>query len=195
MKFPLSALDLPDGWRLDEPGTLTALAPAATDLFVDPAGDPPALSAPRALFAPPAGDWQLSARVRVEFAGTYDAGVLLVWSGDRHWAKLCFELSPQGRPTIVTVVTRGESDDANGFTVDGAVAWLRVTRHGSAWAFHASTDGSYWHLIRYFALGTGLRVGVEVGFEAQSPVGAGCTVTFDEVRLVSERLADLRNGT
>jgi len=191
MEFSLAALDLPDGWRLDEPGTLTAVAPAATDLFVDPAGDPPALSAPRALFAPPPGDWQLSARVRVDFAGMYDAGVLLLWSDERHWAKLCFELSPQGRPTIVTVVTRGESDDANGFTVDGAVVRLRVTRHGRAWAFHASTDGSYWQLIRYFALpGDDVRV----GFEAQSPVGAGCTVTFDEIRLVPERLADLRNG-
>ena len=191
MEFSLAALDLPDGWRLDEPGTLTAVAPAATDLFVDPAGDPPALSAPRALFVPPPGDWQLSARVRVDFAGMYDAGVLLLWSDERHWAKLCFELSPQGRPTIVTVVTRGESDDANGFTVDGAVVRLRVTRHGRAWAFHASTDGSYWQLIRYFALpGDDVRV----GFEAQSPVGAGCTVTFDEIRLVPERLADLRNG-
>jgi uncharacterized protein len=191
MEFSLDALNLPDGWRVDG-GTLTAVAPTATDLFVDPAGDPPALSAPRALFRPPPGDWQLSGRVRVDFAGTYDAGVLLIWAGDRQWAKLCYERSPAGQPMVVSVVTRGESDDANAFTVDGGQVRLRISRLGRAWAFHASTDGAFWHFVRYFALPD--AGAVEVGFEAQSPVGAGCTVRFDEVRFVPERLTDLRSG-
>ena len=58
------------------------------------------------------------------------------------WAKLCFEYSPQREPMVVSVVTRGLSDDCNSFVVDGATVWLRIARVGSAFAFHASTDGA-----------------------------------------------------
>ena len=100
----------------------------------------------------------------------YDAGVLLLHAAERDWAKLCFEYSPQLKPTAVTVVTRGTSDDCNSFEVDGSTLWLRITRSGAAWAFHASTDGAWWRLLRYFTLGLEL---VRVGFLAQSPTGRG----------------------
>ena len=58
---------------------------------------------------------------------------------------------------VVSVVTRGVSDDCNSFVVDGASVWLRVARVGSAFAFHASTDGSNWSFIRHFALETAAR--------------------------------------
>jgi len=73
--------------------------------------------------------------------------------------------------------------------VDGAEAWLRIARLGRAVAFHASTDGTVWQLIRYFELTAG-----RVGFLAQSPTGEGCTVTFDRIFHAAERLADLRSG-
>jgi uncharacterized protein len=197
----LSALPMPLTWqvppshcRSDEAARLSVRAPANTDMFADPGDDSsPVLTAPRLLGPAPDGDFQLAARVRVDFAHTYDAGVLLVWVDERTWAKLCFEYSPQGRPMAVSVVTRGRSDDANGFTVDGNELWLRVSRLGGAWAFHASTDGSSWHFVRYFTLGSDAGP-ASVGFEAQSPTGPGVDVTFDQIRFVSERLADLRTG-
>ena len=33
-----------------------------------------------------------------------------------------------------------------------------------------------------------------VGFEAQSPTGEGCVVTFEDIRFEARRLADLRGG-
>jgi uncharacterized protein len=190
----------PVTWRVDGDGALTITAGPRTDMFVDPQGvDAPGVNAPRLLAlsdeedgAEP-GDFTLSARVAVAFSATYDAGVLLVYAGERSWAKLCFEYSPQGRPMIVSVVTRGVSDDANAWEVDADQVWLRVARLGSAFAFHASTDGREWRLVRHFALATG-GTAPAVGFEAQSPVGDGCTVTFDQIRLARERLADLRDG-
>lgn len=179
--------------RVDD-DVLTVTAGGRTDLFVDPAGGEPVLTAPRLLGAVPTGDFQLAARVRATLAHTYDAGVLLVWIDARTWAKLCFERSPQGVPTVVTVVTRGESDDANGFTVDGDAVWLRVSRLGPAWAFHASLDGAFWHLVRYFRLGDRSAPAL-VGFEAQSPTGPGCEVTFDRVRFVPAAPAGLRDGS
>ena len=184
-------------WRLDG-GTLAGTAAPHSDLFVDPgAGNQlnaeSMLNAVTLLGAVPEGDFQLSARVTVGFAATYDAGVLLLWADEGHWAKLCFEFSPAGEPMVVSVVTRGVSDDANAFVVSGRSVWLRVSRVDRAFAYHASTDGSHWHFIRFFSLDE--PVPVRVGFEAQSPTGDGCPVTFEEIRFVAGRPGDLRDGS
>ncbi|MFC7482622.1 DUF1349 domain-containing protein [Luedemannella flava] len=73
---------------------------------------------------------------------------------------------------IVSVVTRGTSDDANSIVLDGRTTWLRVCRLGPAYAFHTSTDGRRWSLIRVFTLGDD-DLPTQVGFLAQSPTGAG----------------------
>lgn len=112
-------------------------------------------------------DFQFVARVRVGFAGTFDAGVLLVWLHERAWAKLCFEYSPDGEPMVVSVVTREVSDDANSFVVDGDQVWLRVSRIGRVYAFHASLDGQTWRFVRAFAFGSDDPA--RIGFEVQSP--------------------------
>lgn len=196
--FPLTPSSA-DVWRLDEEtSAVTASAPARTDIFIDPA-DPTTLpestlNAPRLLGISPEGDFQFSARVTVDFGSTYDAGVLLLWADERHWAKLCFESSPAGEPMIVSVVCRGVADDANGFVVNGRSVWLRVSRTGGAYAYHASSDGKAWQMVRYFRLGHDTARD-RIGLEAQSPTGDGCRVTFDEIRFVSERLADLRDGS
>jgi regulation of enolase protein 1 (concanavalin A-like superfamily) len=179
-------------WDAVGQGGLTATAGAGTDLFVDPAGDPPALNAPRLLAALPEGDFQFSARVSVTFAETFDAGVLLLWADDTTWAKLCFEYSPTREPMVVSVVTRGVSDDANGVTVGAGHVWLRVSRQNGAYAFHASADGTAWFFVRHFTLGDARP---DLGFEVQSPMGAGCTVTFSEISWQPRGLADLRDGT
>ncbi|HEX9342204.1 MAG TPA: DUF1349 domain-containing protein [Actinomycetota bacterium] len=174
---------------------LAVTAGPRTDLFADPGGGPATLNAPR-LLGDPAGDFQLSARVTVGFAAAFDAGVLLLWAHERAWAKLCFESSPRGEPMVVSVVTRGVSDDCNAFTVDGDHVWLRAARLGPAFAFHASTDGSTWRFVRYFTLDPAAdAAAAAVGFEAQSPTGESCTVTFDAIRFTTERLSDLRDGT
>ncbi len=152
------------------------------------------LNAATLLGRPPDGDFQFSARATVGFASTYDAGVLLLWAGERHWAKLCFEFSPAGEPMIVSVVCRGVADDANAFVVPGRSVWLRVSRIGRAYAYHASLDGTVWPMIRFFNLHEDTAAD-RVGFEAQSPTGDGCAVTFDQIRFASARLAELRDGS
>ena len=192
LPFDLCWVNAPVACDVGSDGSLTIAAGPRTDLFVDPGGSAPRLDAP-AVVGRPSGDFRLSARVRVAFAATFDAGVLLLHAGERSWAKLCFEYSPRAEPTIVSVVTRGISDDCDSWVVDGRSVWLRVTRLGPAFAFHASTDGGSWRLVRHFALDT--DVDPAVGFLAQSPTGEGCSVTFDEIRYSAERLIDLRDGT
>jgi hypothetical protein len=53
---------------------------------------------------------------------------------------------------IVSVVTRGVSDDCNSQTVEGGEVWLRLARANGVFAFHASRDGERWELVRFFAL-------------------------------------------
>jgi uncharacterized protein len=190
LPFALTWLREPERWEIDT-GALTIRAGRRTDWFIDPAGElEPMLNAP-ALVGAVAGDFMLQARVSVEFGATFDAGVLMLHAADRCWAKLCFELSPQGLPMVVSVVTRDHSDDCNSRTVDAGELWLRVARLGSAFAFHSSSDGTQWDLVRYFGLP---QADVSVGFEAQSPLGAGCAATFAGIGFTPSRLADLRSG-
>jgi len=178
-------------WQQPDSEVLVGTAGSQTDLFVDPKTGSATLNAPRLLSPPPAGDFQFSARVEVEFRGTFDAGVLLLWAAPESWAKLCFEFSPQGQPMVVSVVTQGRSDDANAFSVDSRTVWLRISRIDEAYAFHASTDGQWWHLIRQFTLGA---LPTEVGFEVQSPVGDGCRATYTQISFTDGTLQDLRDG-
>ncbi len=169
---------------------LMVAAGARTDWFVDPGTGTVKADAP-ALLAAEAGDYVFSARVTADLVALFDAGALVLWHDERTWAKLALELSPQNAPMVVSVVTRGTSDDCNSIVVDGSSLWLRIARIGAAHAFHASADGRRWDLVRHFGLG---EPRLELGFEAQSPTGAGCRALFSEIRFEARTLADLRSG-
>ena len=197
MPGPLRWLAPPARWEAPDRSVLTIAAGPGTDWFVDPRGEgEPIVSAP-ALVADPIGDYVLTARVTAELAETFDAGSLVLYADERTWAKLCLERSPQGEAMVVSVVTRGVSDDCNSFTLAAHVVWLRIARRGPAFAFHASTEGRFWRLVRHFALEAPAadRKGPAVGFEAQSPMGDGCAATFEDIRFAAEHLGDLRDGS
>jgi uncharacterized protein len=163
-----------------------------TDLFTDPGGAEPKTDAPL-LLGRPSGDFKLSARVSAPLAATFDAVALVVWAAPGSWGKLALEWSPHGEATIVSVVTRDVSDDANAFTVPGTSAWLRVSRGGETIAFHSSVDGSLWSLIRYFTIAG--AAGASAGFLVQSPIGGGLEGRFDEIAWSEGPLGDLRDGS
>ena len=163
-----------------------------TDLFINPQRTAECLDAPRVL-ACAQGDFLLSARVQIDHLRRHDAAGLLVWLDDRAWAKVGLEMSVQDEPEIVSVVTRGTSDHASGFAATGDHVWLRVARVGTAYAFHASLDGDYWRLIRHFALYA--SDSPSYGFFAQSPIGEGCSATFDEIAFEPRRLTQLIDGS
>lgn len=199
MSRPIAVESLPLAlsWQLDPIDVKTGAdwlwfeVGGESDLFVDPGSGAEYLNAPR-LVGQVGGDFTLACRVGVDFRSTFDAGVLLLWVHEHAWAKLCFELSPQGNPTVVSVVTRGVSDDCNSFVIEADDVWLRIARLGTAYAFHASTDGKRWELIRHFALDAGADP--HVGFLVQSPRGPGCAARFEEISFVASRLADIRSG-
>jgi regulation of enolase protein 1 (concanavalin A-like superfamily) len=182
----------PVAWNVDAQEQVTIQAGAATDWFSDPAGAPRKDDAPNALFVSPDQRFTLSARVSVTFASTFDAGVLLARVSDDVWAKLCFEYSPQRQPMVVSVVTRGISDDCNSASLSGDSVYLRITRQAAILAFHYSLDGLVWELVRYFSLGDAPHMAL--GFSVQSPTGSGCVATFSRIRYSPSAVSDLRSG-
>ena len=173
-------------------GDVVLSAGPGSDLFVEPGTGRREASASVLTRRVDDRAFQFSARVRPDLRATFDAGALLVRCDADHWGKLCLEQATSGAPTAVSVVTRHVSDDANGWALPGPDAWLRISRHDEAFAFHVSTDGQLWNLLRVFSLPAPSVV--EVGLVAQAPVGDGCTVTFSDLKYVPEPLEDPRSG-
>jgi uncharacterized protein len=179
----------PQDWNITD-NVLTATAGAKTDLFVDPLSSSKSLNAPMLVFENNQ-DFMLSARVTMNFNGTFDAGVLVVYQHETSWAKLCFEYSPNKDPMVVSVVTKGTSDDCNSVFIDGHSVYLRVSRINTGFAFHFSNDAKVWHMIRAFALEPGAA---KVGFLVQAPIGESCCATFSEIAFEHKTLSDIRSG-
>ncbi len=180
-------------------GSLTARALPQSDFYRNPAGDyeddsKASLNALWLTGTPAEPDFQFSSKVTVDFDSDYDAGVLSIWSDSKTWAKLCFELSPDKEFMVVSVVTQSASDDVNSFTVPIKHVWLRVSRSGHLYAFHASTDGKVWKLIRAFTLGKDTSEH-RVGFLVQAPIGDGCDVLFEDIKFKTAALGNLRDGS
>jgi len=188
-----------DHGRADRTATgWTIAANPMTDLFVPPDGSAPVDRVPRLTWhsgpLSPDAPVALSVRVRPALGATFDAGTLLIATDAGTWGKLAFERSPQGSGTLVSVVTRGTSDDSNGRAIAGNAVFLRIYCDGRIVAFHASDDGEVWEFIRLFAL-PGMAEGVALSLSAQSPTGPGCTADFDRITLSRTPLRDLRDGS
>ena len=174
-------------------GILRITAAAGVDWSNDAFGGPQQHAATLLGFVP-SGDFSLSARAVVHGErSTFDAAALAIWGDRDHWAKLCFEYSPQGEAMVVSVVTNEYSDDCNSTVVSEEAVYLRVTRSGAGWAFHSSVDGHTWVFVRVFRLAS--AGAVSVGFLAQAPLGESCVVEFDNITYSTAIPADFRDGS
>jgi len=133
----------------------------------------------------------VSTQVEVDMQDEADSACLLVMAEDTQWAKICFEYAYK-KPTIVSVVTRGVSDDCNSQIVEISRPFLRATRFGNCYAFHYSLDGVYWYLVRYFKMESPLKV--KVGVVAQAPVGQGGRSQFGFLHYSPTPVEHLRSG-
>lgn len=187
----LSWKNSPFAWHIEAGRQLRIAAGKTTDWFVDPFDGKVANTAPILLFAP-GPDYVLNAKVNVGFHSKWDAGAFMVWADGHHWAKLSFELSPDSQPTMVTVVTRGLSDDCNSIPIKGDQVFLQVARTGNTYVFYSSSDGHDWKILRTFDLSTNLKP--MIGFEAQSPAGTGAEATFSEIHYRAEKIKNIYTG-
>lgn len=138
------------------------------------------------------GDFVLRVKTSHEFKEVYDACTVIVMKDLSCWGKLCFEHTDFHTHAVVSVVTNGESDDANGCNIDGNTVWLQVCRVGNAFAFHYSVDGENYYMTRYFHLPVGDAV--KVGLSAQSPLGQGGIRIFEDLSIESKTVKNIRAG-
>lgn len=176
----------PVSWNVAGDGTLTINAPGDTNWFVSPR-DLKTWDNASTLLIHPDPDFSLSAKVTQQAQSRWDAGALVLFVNKAVWAKLCLE-SPNGPNglEVVSVVTRGESDDSYSVPVSGASLYMKVAKIGPAFGFYISTDGQKWKMIRAFRLGDG--AGVKAGFLSQSPTGKGLSATFSDIRYSATRV-------
>jgi len=192
---PLYWLDDRLGNATYSAGVLTLAAGSETDWFIDPNTTKPTASAPALLFDPPAGDWQLSATVKVQHESQFDAGVLFVHQGPEDYAKFCFELSPEKESTVVAAVTRGVSDDTNSIAIQNDAITYRVSKFNNVFAFHYRRLGeSYWRMMRLFQL-RDPAAPTAAGFISQSPTGEGHVTHFSEITFAQTTLKNARDGS
>jgi uncharacterized protein len=168
----------PVSWSVAD-GSLAIDAPGQTNWFVSPTNLKTWDNAPTLLFRPDA-EFSLSAKVTNRAESRWDAGALVLFVRADSWAKLCLE-APNGPSdlAVVSVVTRGESDDSYSIPVAGKFLYMKVAKIGQSFAFYVSPDGKKWQMMRAFRLGDGQ--GVKAGFLAQSPTGKGLTAVFSEI--------------
>lgn len=176
----------PADWTVKD-GVLTIKSAEKTDWYVAPTNGEDAEKSPILLFPGPKDFW-FSARVTVDFKSRFDAGVLALYANDKNWVKFAFEMSNEMKPSIVTVVTRGLSDDCTGTAIEGNSVYLKAVKAGQAIFLYFSADGKHWSLTRVLNLGT--EQNLQFGFSSQSPTGGGSTATFSDIHYKPERLRD-----
>lgn len=177
--------------------TLTLRSAGGADWTNDATGGDQQHKAASLAFAAPSAPFMLSAKVSVlGDRTTFDAGALSVWSDRDHWAKLCFENSPDAEPMVVSVVTNRYSDDVNSHLVNDPGIYLRLAFLGNnAWAFHSSPDGERWNFVRLFNLPVPADTPTYVGFLSQAPFGQHCDAVFSDIKIRHALLDDTRNGS
>lgn len=182
----------------EKDGRITIYAPAESDFFFN-CGEvsadgitPMSLTNAPYYYTWAEGDFVFRARVSHGFQDVYDACALMVMHDMETWGKLCFENTDFDTHAVVSVVTRGLSDDANGVNLDGNEVWLQVVRKGPAFAFHYSRDGKHFIMTRFFHIPADEKV--KVGLLAQAPVGKGGDRHFADVSLEHRTVANIRTG-
>jgi hypothetical protein len=168
-------------------------AKGKTDYFRDPASETVIGNAPFYWReATPA--FTLTVRVRPEFGSTYDAGAIFYYADEEHWTKLAYEYTDMAYPAIVSVVTRGRSDDCNGEGWPSGAAWLRVSRRNALLGLYYGEDGTHWKMHRLLNTPGEAHAQGLVGLLAQCPTGEGCRVRFDRIGWSTEAVSDFRKG-
>ena len=173
-------------------GSLKIKTGERTDFFNNPENNEITANAPL-LYKELEGDFVATALVKPNFEDIWNACSIMIQMDATHWIKLAFENSDATGKSIVTVVTNGISDDANGAVLNEEDAiWLRVTRKGNIYSLHWSENGIDFKMARLAA--TPAFEKVKVGLEAQCPAGERAEHEFLYFSIEQKTVSDLRKG-
>ncbi|MFC0179285.1 DUF1349 domain-containing protein [Thorsellia kenyensis] len=164
-----------------------------TDFFVSPDDKYKANNAPLALFeVSNEKPFCFSASISPNFGSTYDAGALFIYEADDAWLKLAFEIDELNKTRIVSVNTRGYSDDCNHEKIDDKSVFLKIASDTNLVGCYYSLNGTDWKLARIFK--NKFSEKILMGLTSQSPIGEGCDTAIDSIKFSYETLTNYRLG-
>lgn len=177
----------------EDNGSIEILAGPGTNLFISAVGDFRASNAP--IYVHEADqEFTLICQVQPSFSSVYDAGAIMLYISDENWVKFAYERTDLGHDAMVSVVTNGVSDDANGEKMTSEAVWMKLTRKDHAIGLYYSVDGVQWRMVRLFQHQIKQEEQVYVGLLAQSPIGQECRVQFRGLEYHGEAVKDFRKG-
>lgn len=188
--FPLSWANEPLRFNTNG-GNLSITAGPKTDMFRDPNVTYNTDNAPKLMFQPDE-DFVFSAAIRHAFRSKWDGGALVFMADSVNWVKFCYEKDYTGAKRVVSVVTKGISDDCNSVSYKRKKVYFKVAKAGPVLTLYVSKNGRQWLLVRHlqFPVASGPRV----GFLAQSPTGTENTVVFSNIHYEKKRISDPYTG-
>ena len=179
-----------------EDGVMDFRCGGQTDFFCDPAeGKQPVATAPMLLTeVDNTKPFTFTAKVTPGFTpdGVYTAADLFVFAGDRLWQKLAFEQDERGNHRVVSVRTRGTSDDNNHDVITQPWVYLKISSDTHTFACYYSLDKVKWQMVRLYK--NEYPETIWLGLCSQCPVGDGCVNKFEEVSLEPVSVANFRLG-
>ena len=158
-----------------------------TDMFRDPNVTYNTDNAPKLLFEADE-NFVLTASIEHAFASKWDGGAIVIKQDSLNWIKFCFEKDYTGAKRVVSVVTKGISDDCNSVEMDSKRVYYKVAKADNVITLYCSADGVKWFLIRHLQFDA--RSGFKVGFLAQSPTGDRCEVKFSNIVYSTKKIKD-----
>ncbi len=171
--------------------TLSVTVAKGTDFFNSPEDTTIVATAPL-LFRKIEGDFVAKALVQPDFSSQWNAVSLMMHADSLNWIKLAFENSDATGPSIVSVVTRDRSDDANGAILKNETnIWLAIARKGPLYALHWSKNGENYTMARLSKMPEADTV--RIGVEFQSPVGETATHYLHYFTIEQRTVSNLRN--
>lgn len=168
-------------------GHLVIEADGKTDMFRDPNVTYNTDNAPKLLFDADS-NFVLTAAIHHRFASKWDGGAIVLKTDSLNWIKFCFEKDYTGGHRVVSVVTKGISDDCNSAAITGNTVFYKVAKAGNVITLYYSLEGQHWFLIRHLVFDTPTQL--KVGFLAQSPTGKNATVTFSDIHYSTRKIRD-----
>lgn len=158
-----------------------------TDMFRDPNVTYNTDNAPKLLFDADS-NFVFSASIEHAFTSKWDGGALVLKQDSMNWVKCCFEKDYTGARRVVSVVTKGISDDCNSVEINSNSVYFKIAKADNVITFYYSTTGEKWYLVRHFTFDT--TKNLRIGFLAQSPTGKECIVKFRNIHYSNKKIGD-----
>lgn len=193
MEFTKSLNGATENSQVTPKGHVELLSPKESDFFNSPDGTSCKSNAPLLLAeVDNTQPFTFIAKVFPSFVSIYDAGALFIYVDEVNWQKFAYEMDEGKNTRIVSVRTKGTSDDNNHSIIIQEGVYLKISSDTKQIGLYYSLDKEIWNLARLSQNDFPPRI--YVGLSSQSPTGEGSRTVFKDITLTDIPIKDFRMG-